>query len=81
MGAPTRLSMISATSRIRSRPSNRMVTVSPTRTGVEGLVTDRFTDTCPDRQASVAKERVLNTRTDHNQRSIRVLSIGQLFQS
>jgi hypothetical protein len=50
----------------------RMVTTSPIRTDVEGLVTARFTATCPERHASVAMLRVLKTRTDHNHRSTRV---------
>ena len=75
MGAPTRLSITRATSSTRSRPSMRMVTTSPTWTGVAGLVTARLTATWPERQASVAMLRVLNTRTDQSQRSTRVLSI------
>lgn len=51
-----------------------MVTTSPTRTGVDGLVTPRLTATCPARQASLAMLLVLKTRTDHSHLSTRVVS-------
>jgi hypothetical protein len=76
--APTRAVMSRTTSSTRSLPSMRIVTVSPTRTGVEGLVTARFTATCPERQAAVARLRVLNTRTDQSHRSTRTPSTGRL---
>jgi hypothetical protein len=77
--ALTLRSITVATSRMRSQPSMRTVTTSPTRTGLDGLVTPRFTATGPERHASVATLRVLNTRTDNNQRSTRMLSTPSIL--
>src|SRR5207237_8363809 len=56
--APTRLSMTTATSRMRGRSTNAS-TREPTFTSVDALAVARFTRTWPPRQAAVAAERVL----------------------
>jgi len=75
MGAPTRASITRATSRTRRRCPTLASTRSPTRTTVAGLAVRPLTFTWPPRQAVVAADRVLNTRTAHTHRSTRVSSM------
>lgn len=72
MGAPTRLSITAATSRIRSPASVRALTRSPNFTFAAGLARAPLSRTCPPRHASVATVRDLKIRTAQSQRSILV---------
>ena len=75
--APTRFSMMPVTSRTRGRSMNAS-TRSPTFTCVDAFAGARFTRTWPPRQAAVAAERDLYSRTAHSQTSTRVVSIGTI---
>jgi hypothetical protein len=76
-GAPTRLSSTSRISNIRSRSPTRAVTVSPTRTEVDGFAPAPLTLTWPDRTNAVDADRVGAARTAHNHLSTRVTSTRQ----
>lgn len=70
--APTRFSMTVTTSNTRSRSTNAS-TRSPAFTCVEAFAVPRFTRTFPPRQAVVAADRVLKSRTAQSQASTRVV--------
>lgn len=78
-GALTRLVSSCSTTRIRGRTPPRTTTRSPMRTTVAGLARTPPTCTWPPLHAAVASERLLNTRTAHNQASTRTLSLPDTF--
>ena len=64
--AATRRSISWTTSTTRSRSAARTSTRSPTRTGLAGLAALPLILTWPPLHASVANDRVLNSRTAHS---------------